>query len=98
MLDEVVEEGRVLAFSTAHDRGKNLETGAVGQVAQAIDDLLGTLAGDQATAVGAMGLANARVEKTQVVIDLGDGPDRRTGVARRRLLVDGDRGRQSLGF
>src|ERR1039458_10227310 len=43
-----------------------------------------------------MRLADARIEQTQVVIDLGDGPDRRTGVARRGLLVNGDRGRQSL--
>ena len=96
LLGEVVEERRVLALATAHDRSENLEPGALGQVAQAVDDLLGALAGDQPAAVGAVGLADARIEQAQVVVDLRDGPDRRAGVARRGLLVDGDRGRQPL--
>ena len=80
LLCQVVEERRVLALAAPHDRSKNLEPGAFGQVAQAIDDLLGALASDQAAAVGAMRLADAGVEQAQVVVDLGDGPDRRAGV------------------
>src|SRR5262249_12016503 len=38
----------------------------------------------------------ARVEQSQVVVDLGDGADGRARVARRRLLVDRDRGREPL--
>src|SRR5205814_68889 len=45
-------------------------------------------------AVGAVGHADAGVEQSQVVVDLGDGADRRARVPRRRLLVDGDRRRQ----
>ena len=40
--------------------------------------------------------ADVREEQAQVVVDLGDGPDRRARVARRGLLLDGDRGRQAL--
>src|SRR3712207_136609 len=40
--------------------------------------------------------ADARPEQAQVVVDLRDRADRRARVARRRLLVDGDRRRQAL--
>jgi len=76
LLGEVVEQGRVLALAAAHHRGENVKPGALGQVAQAVDDLLGALARDEPAAVGAMGLADARIEEAQVVVDLGDGPHR----------------------
>ena len=41
-------------------------------------------------------LADAGEEKPQIVVDLGDGPDRRAGIVRRRFLLDGNGGRQSL--
>ncbi len=43
-----------------------------------------------------MRLADAREEQSQVVVDLGDGADRRARVARGRLLVDGDGRGQTL--
>ncbi len=94
LLGEVVEQGRVLALATAHHRGEDLETGALGQVAQAVDDLLRALAGDETAAVGAVRLADTGIEQAQVVVDLGDRPDRGPGVARGGLLVDRDRRRQ----
>ena len=42
------------------------------------------------------GVPDAGVEQPQVVVDLGDGADRRTRVAGGRLLVDGDGGRKAL--
>jgi hypothetical protein len=41
-------------------------------------------------------MTDAGEQQTQVVVDLGDRADRGSGVARRRLLVDGDRRRQTL--
>jgi hypothetical protein len=35
-------------------------------------------------------------EEAQIVVDLGDGADRRTGILARRLLLEGDRRRQPL--
>ena len=61
-----------------------------------VDDLLRGLAGDQPAAVRAVRHADAGVQQPQVVVDLGDRADGRARVARRRLLVDRDRGRQAL--
>ena len=52
---EVVQQRRVLAFAAAHDRREYLEPGAVGEVAQAVDDLLGALAGDDRPQLGQWG-------------------------------------------
>ena len=62
----------------------------------AVDDLLRRLLGDRLAALGAVRPAGAGVEQAQVVVDLGDGADRRPRVARRGLLVDRDRRRQAL--
>jgi hypothetical protein len=40
--------------------------------------------------------AGPGVQQTQIVVDLGDGPDRRPRVAVGRLLIDGDRRGQTL--
>ena len=40
--------------------------------------------------------ADTRIEKAEVVVDLGDRANGGTRVARGRLLIDGDRGRQTL--
>ena len=45
---------------------------------------------------GQCGMPIRGVEQAQVVVDLGDRADGRARVAARRLLVDGDRGRQAL--
>ena len=42
------------------------------------------------------GMADPRPQQAQVVVDLGDRPDRRPRVARGRLLVDRDRRREAL--
>ena len=61
-----------------------------------VDDLLGRLGVDRAPAVRAVRVADPRPQQAQVVVDLGDGADRRARVARGRLLVDRDRRRQAL--
>ncbi len=96
LLGQVVEEARVLALASPHHGRHDLEAGALGQLEHPVDDLLGGLAGHRSAALGAVGMADAGVEQAQVVVDLGDGPHGRTRVARGRLLVDGDGGRQAL--
>ena len=51
---------------------------------------------DGPPAVGAVRVADARVQQAQVVVDLGDRADRGARVARGRLLVDGDGRREAL--
>jgi hypothetical protein len=46
--------------------------------------------------VGTIGIANARVQEPQVIMDLGDRAYRRARVVRRRLLLDRDRRRQTF--
>ena len=93
---EVVEQRLVLALAAPHDRRQHLEAGALGQLGQAVDDLLGGLALEAHAVLRAVRHADAGVEQAQVVVDLGDGADRRARVAGRRLLVDGDGRRQTL--
>ena len=64
-----------LAFAAADDGGVDGDAFAGGEADDALDDLLGGLAGDGAAAVGAVGLADAGVEEAKVVVDLGDGAD-----------------------
>ena len=54
------------------------------------------LAGDGAVAVGAVGLADAGVEKAEVVVDLGDGADGGAGTAAGGFLFDGDGGGEAV--
>ncbi len=93
---QLLEQRGVLALAAAHDRREHLEAGAGGELVDLVDDLLGGLGGDAAAAVRAVRLADPCVEQPEVVVDLGDGPDRRARVARGRLLVDRDRRRQAL--
>ena len=74
----------------------DLEAGALGQLEHPVDDLLGGLARHGPPADRAVGMADAGIQKAQVVVDLGDGADGRARVAGGRLLVDGDGRRQAL--
>ncbi len=93
---EVGEEVDELALALAHQRRQHLEAAPLRQLQDLVDDGLRRLARDRAAALGAVRLADAREEQTQVVVDLGDGAHRRARVARGRLLVDGDRRGEAL--
>ena len=67
-----------------------------GQPQHLVDDRVQALPGDRPAADRAVRTADAREEQAQVVVDLGDRADRRARVARRRLLVDRDRRRESV--
>ena len=93
---QVGEQRVVLALATADDRCQHLEAGALGQLEDAVDDLLRGLALEPGAVVRAVLDADAGVQQPEVVVDLGDRADRRPWVAARRLLVDRDRRRQTL--
>ena len=93
---QLAEQLGVLALATADHRREDLEPVALGQLEDAVDDLLRGLAGDVATALGAVRVTDAGVEQPQVVVDLGDGADGGPRVAVGRLLVDRDGRRQAL--
>ena len=93
---EVLQEGLVGALAPPDHRRQHLEAGALGELEDAVDDLLGRLAGDGGAALRAVGLADAGPEQAEVVVDLGDGADGGARVAAGGLLVDGDGRRQPL--
>ena len=84
-LGEQVDE---LALTGLDDRREDLEAGALRELEQSVDDLLGALAGDRLVADGAVRATDPGEQQTEVVVDLGDRPHRRAWVAVGRLLVD----------
>ena len=93
---QAAEELDVLTLAAADDRREHLEAGALLELQDAVDDLLGGLSLDRRAALGAVRPAGPRVQQPEVVVDLGDGADRRARVLRRGLLVDRDRRAQAL--
>ena len=59
-------------------------------------NLVGGLAGNLVAAVGAVRLADRSVQKAKIVVDFGDGADRRTGAAAGGLLLDGNAGAEAV--
>src|SRR5438067_863909 len=78
------------------DRREHHEARALGELHDLVDDLLGGLTADRATADVAMRMPDAGPEQAQVVVDLRDRAHGRACIARRRLLVDRDRRREPL--
>ena len=91
LVAQLLEQLAVLALPVADDRRVDREARALRQHEDLLDDRVDRLAGDRAAADRAVRPAHPRVEQAQVVVDLGDGADRRARVARRGLLVDRDR-------
>ena len=93
---ELLEQVGEFALAGPHHRGQHLEPGALRHHQHLVDDLLRGLAGDPLTADRAVRGAGPGVEQTQIVVDLGDGSDRRPRVAVGRLLVDRHRRGQTF--
>ena len=85
---QVGQQVLVLPLAPPYDGRQDHEPRPLGERHNVVDDLLGRLAGDRRAALVAVRPTHARPQQAQVVVDLGDRADRRTGVARRRLLVD----------
>ena len=93
---QLVEQVDELALAGAHHRREHLEAQALVHREHLVDDLLRGLPGDPLAAHRAVRGAGAGVQQAQVVVDLGDGADRRPRVAVGGLLVDRHRRRQAL--
>jgi hypothetical protein len=88
---ELAEEVDVLPLAATDHRGEHLEPGALLELHDPVDDLLGGLPRDRLTAGRAVRPTRPCVEQAEVVVDLGDGAHRGARVLRGRLLVDRDR-------
>ena len=90
------EELLVLALAILDERRHEHDPRPLRERVDLVDHLLDGLALDLAAADRAMHATDAGEEKPQVVVDLGDGPDRAARVLRSALLVDADRRRQPV--
>jgi hypothetical protein len=89
-------EGRLkLALAGLDQRRQDHDSGAFGHLQDGINDLLRRLLLDGPVAFGAVRVADAGEQQPQVVVDFGDGADRRARVVAGALLVDRDRRRQA---
>ena len=84
----------VLTLTAAHHRGHHHNFGALRQGHHLIHNLINGLLADLPPAYRAVGHADTRIQKAQVIIDLGHGPHCGPRVFRGGLLVNGDRRRQ----
>ena len=86
----------VFALAAANDRRQQIKPRALRQGDDAIDHLAHRLALDRQAGRGRIGNADAREEQPHVIIDFGDGADRRARIFRGRLLLDRNRRRQPV--
>ena len=93
---QVVEELAVLALAAAHDGREHHDAAAHRQGHHPVHHLLDGLGRDHVAALGTVRDPDPREEHPQVVVDLGDGADRRARVLGGRLLLDRDGGGEPL--
>jgi hypothetical protein len=85
-----------LALASAHDRREHIDALVLRVQHHHVDDALERLAGDFLAAVRTVRHADVREQQAEVVVDLGDGANRRARIRPGRLLFDRDRGRQAF--
>ncbi len=93
---QLVEEIRLLALAAGDDRRQDHQLRVLRQREHVVDHLRHRLRLEREQVVGAVGGADAREKKAQVVVDLGDRADGGARVVRGRLLLDRDRRGQAL--
>src|SRR6266571_8643106 len=74
LLARGVEQLAELSFAAAYERREDLDLAALGPGENRIRDLPSALTFHRTSAIGAMRDSSASVEKSQVVVDLGDRP------------------------
>src|SRR5262249_27792917 len=87
----LVPELLVLLLPAPLDRGEQKQARSLRQMVQLLDDLVRRLRADRDLAGRAMRVTETGEKDAQVVVDLGDGADRRARTLARRLLLDADR-------
>ena len=93
-LDQLLAE---LALPAAHDRRQDVHAACARAASRTRSTICCTVCGrDRLAALPAVRRADAGEEQAQVVVDLGDGADRRARVLAGRLLLDGDRRREPV--
>ena len=85
-----------LPLAAAHDRRQHVDALVVRRQHHHVDDPLERLRGDLAAAQVAVRHADVGEEQPQVVVDLGDGADRRARIRSGGLLLDRDGRRQAV--
>ena len=91
---ELHDELELLALAVDDDGREDHELRVLGKRQRRVDHLRDRHRGELLLRmVRAIRIADAREEQPEVVVDLGDGADRRARVVRGRLLLDRDRGR-----
>ncbi len=91
--------GQFLAIFTlapAHYRRQQVKPRSLRQRHHPVDHLGDGLRRDRLAGRGRIGDADPRPEQAHVIVDLGDGGDGRARIARGRLLLDADRGREAV--
>ena len=86
---------QISSFSN-NNWGKDGEASAWGIVQHAVDHILGGVASYFLSTDGRIGMSGTSKEQSEVVVDLSRGADRRTGIARRHLLLDRNSWRQTF--
>ena len=92
----VLEHGLMMSLAILDQGGQDHDTGSLGQAQHCLRDLRRRLLADLASALRAVGHADAGIEQTQVVIGLGHRAHSRAGIVAHPLLVNGDGWRESL--
>ena len=95
-LPRVLKHVLVLALAPLHHRREYLEPRPVRQAEHGVHDLLDRLTLDRSSALVTVGTPDPGKQQPEVVVYLSDRADGRARVVRHSLLVDGDRGRQTL--
>ena len=90
------KEIELLALAPGHHRGEDHQLGVLRQGQHVVDHLRDALRLQWLAVFRAVRRAGAGEEQAQVVVDLGDGADRRARVVAGGLLLDGDGRRQAL--
>ena len=93
---QIAQGGLVAALAILHQGCKQQHGGTLGHLQHLVHHLAHGLRLERQTVVGAVRYSRPRVQQTQVVVDLGDGADGGARVVGRRLLLDGDGGREPL--
>ena len=93
---QLVEQLGLLAFTPRDHRREDHELRVLGQREHLVHHLRHGLRLQRQVVLRAVRRADARVQQPQIVVDLGHGADGGARVMARRLLLDGDGGRQAL--
>src|SRR5205085_11483578 len=93
---QLVEQLRLLALARSDDRREHHEPRVLRQREELVDQLRDAVRLQRRAVLRAVWRAGAREKEPQVVVDLGNRADGRARIVARRLLLDGDGGREPL--